>query len=81
MPGSSSRLTKNSDHAGPVQNDGGNDEGEEGEGEEDPVGHCVVLVGLACRHRSPGALTCAKLGPLCAREVLPIAQGGSTTSD
>jgi hypothetical protein len=49
--------TKNSDHAGHVQNDGGDDEDEEGEGEreEDPVGHCVVSVGLADRHRSPSS--------------------------
>jgi hypothetical protein len=42
---------KNWDHAGHVQNDGGDDEGEEGEGEreEDPVGHCVVSDGLAPR--------------------------------
>jgi hypothetical protein len=42
---------KNWDHAGHVQNDGGDDEGEEGEGEreENPVGHCVVSVGLAPR--------------------------------
>ena len=34
------------DHAGRVQNDGGDGEGEEGEPErdEDPVGHCVVSV-------------------------------------
>jgi hypothetical protein len=34
------------DHAGRVQNDGGDCEGEEGEPEreEDPVGHCVVSV-------------------------------------
>jgi hypothetical protein len=42
-----SNFTQNWDHAGHVQNDGGDDEGEEGEGEreEDPVGHCVLFVG------------------------------------
>jgi hypothetical protein len=50
--------------AGHVQNDGGDGEGEEGEGEreEDPVGHCVVSVGLAPR-RADNTLTPGPAGP------------------
>ena len=57
------------DHAGRVQNDGGDGEGEEGEceREEDPVGHCGVSVccpaGYALTNKLPEQFT-AKTGPI-----------------
>jgi hypothetical protein len=74
---------KNWDHAGHVQNDGGDDEGEEGEGEreEDPVGHCVVSVGAGTRRADdtltpdpagcPGSVCLVEGAPGSARMAVP----------